>query len=171
MSDHIEWWLAGTFFCWVYHVSFLAFISHLSQICTRHFVYSRIVKKNWRPKNKHYFFTLKIMHNNVSNFSSGISFVLFRFWAISIVAQNGWVSGYFCSSWRMIWGRQGRASHIVASWLMFVVNIEVDRSLSRVLGDLCYRSLPLCSLYHTSQRAADLVFWARNENATKAGKA
>ena len=50
------------------------------------------------------------MHNNFFNFFSCISvvfppkkFFLFRFWAISIAAQNGRVSGHFCSLWRMIW--------------------------------------------------------------------
>ena len=72
------------------------------------------LKENWRQKNKNFLFTLKTMHNNIFNFFLAypsffhLKFFLFRFWAISIAAQNGRVSGHFCSLRRMIWVRHAR---------------------------------------------------------------
>ena len=82
--------------------------------------------------------------------------ILFRFWAISIAAQNGKVSGHFCSLWRMIWGRHARthplvssASHnglLLCTTCVYLVSLDYEISL------------PHPSPYHMSQQAADLVF-------------
>ena len=53
---------------------------------------------------------------------------------------------------------------------MLVVNIEPTNS-TRVLGALRYRSLPLCSLYHKSQQAADLLFGPTMKRSQKREKA
>ena len=53
---------------------------------------------------------------------------------------------------------------------MLVVNIEPTNS-TRVLGALRYRSLPLCSLYHKSQQAANLLFGPAMKRSQKREKA